>query len=174
MRVTIDLPQRLEFLSRCPLFKDANPEALERLASRLQPRGAVAGEVLVHEGDEGDEMFFLVEGRVRVTRTLTLLTRRGFTDREKSFNYLEGGSASSFGEVALIGNMPRSATVAAENECRLLVLSREVFEQMCEEDYELGYKVVYRICQQLCGLLEKSNRDVLKLATALSLALTPG
>lgn len=174
MRVTISLEERREFLSRCGLFQDACPEALEQLAPLFQARGAVAGEVLVQEGEVGDEMFFLVEGRVRVTRSLTLLTRRGFTDREKSFNYLDAGACSNFGEVALIGNMPRSATVAAEEECRLLVLSREVFEKMCQEDPELGYKVVRRICQQLCGLLEKSNTDVLKLATALSLALTPG
>ena len=134
----------------------------------------MAGEVLVEEGQPGEEMFFLMEGRVRVTRSLTLLTRRGFTDREKSFNYLDGGAGSNFGEMALVAEMPRTATVAAETECRLLVLSRENFRSVCESDYQLGYLVVTRICQQLCELLSKSNNDVLKLATALSLALTPG
>ncbi len=128
---------------------------------------------MIREGEVGSEMFFLLEGRVKVTRSLTMLTRRGFTDREKSFNYLDAGSGCNFGEVALISDLPRTATVAAEEECRLLTLSREAFEEICEHDYELGYKIMRRICQQLCGLLNKSNSDVLKLATALSLALTP-
>ena len=173
MKIKIDLPERLEFLSRCALFKDVSPEAIEKLAPKFESRGAVAGEVLVQEGEVGDEMFFLVEGKVKVTRSLTLLTRRGFADREKSFNYLDAGTGSNFGEMALVGDMPRTATVSAEEECRLLVLDREAFEELCAQDAELGYLVMRRICQQLCVLLQKSNDDVLKLATALSLALTP-
>jgi CRP/FNR family cyclic AMP-dependent transcriptional regulator len=168
-----DTKESLELLSHSPLFQDLEPERLEALVDLFDPFSVTAGEVLVREGEPGDRMFFLLEGRVRVTRTLTLLTGRGFTDREKSFNILEASEFSNFGEVALISDLPRTASVVAEDDCRLLVLSRENFQKIAREDPEAGYQVVTRICQQLCELLDKSNNDVLKLATALSLALTP-
>lgn len=173
MTIEIPLEERVGFLSRSSLFQGVDQEKLKLLAERMTPRQASAGKVLIREGTAGHEMFFLVKGRVKVTRCLTLMTRRGFTDREKSFNFLDSESGANFGEVALVSDLPRTATVSAQKECRLLVLSREDFERICSQDTELGYVLVGRICQQLAELLHKSNNDVLKLATALSLALTP-
>lgn len=169
----MDQADKLDLLSHSPLFQDLDAEKIQSLVDLFEARSVMAGEVLFREGEPGEEMFFLLEGRVRVTRTLTLLTGRGFADRERSFNILDASEFSNFGEVAMISDLPRTASVVAEDNCRLLVLCRENFDKIGAQDPRAGYQIIKRICQQLCDLLDKSNSDVLKLATALSLALTP-
>jgi CRP-like cAMP-binding protein len=87
--------------------------ALERLASQLRPLTVPAGAVVIRQGDHGD-LFYLVEsGRLRVTVD-------GARGREL-------GPGDSFGEIALLRDVPRTATVEAETEARLQTLEREDF-----------------------------------------------
>jgi CPA1 family monovalent cation:H+ antiporter len=101
-----------DLISSVPLFKDLSPGEAEELGKLLVPRLALPGERIVHEGDRGDEMYFIASGAVEV--------------------YLPGervrlGTGDFFGEIALLTRRPRQADVVAIAYTRLLLLRRESF-----------------------------------------------
>ena len=103
----------LDLLRRTSLFAPLPYAALRRLAASLAERRAGTGEVIVRQGDEGDVVFVVAEGRLTVTRD-------GVELRE-----LE--AADVFGELALMLDVPRTATVTATEPVVLLTLARGPF-----------------------------------------------
>jgi len=77
------------------------------------PLEAAAGDVLIREGDRGDLFYVIVEGEVEITRAGTLVS--------------EQGPGAYVGEIALLRDVPRTASVIAKTPLRLLALEREPF-----------------------------------------------
>ncbi len=108
------IPQRqLDLLRGSPIFAPLPPATLEALALRLEPRHAEAGDVIVAQGDAGDEYHFVESGRVSVA-----------VDGEA---VAELGPGEGFGEIALLRNVPRTAAVTALTDVSLYALEREHF-----------------------------------------------
>ena len=97
----------VEFLDRLPL------PTLEELADRLQVRQVAAGCAVITEGDDGTEFFVLVEGAVEIS------TKNVIVDTV--------AAPCSFGEVALLHECVRTATVTTTQPSRLLVIERRDF-----------------------------------------------
>jgi CRP-like cAMP-binding protein len=103
----------LELLERVPLFAPLPGPALERLASQLETVQVAAGTNVITQGEPGDRFYVVAEGRLDVvvdgnpTRSL--------------------GPGDSFGEIALLRDVPRTATVTATTDARLYALAREAF-----------------------------------------------
>jgi len=132
-----------------------------------------SGETIMREGEEADTMYLFLEGVVDVTKNLTLkIAGRGFGHAEKSMTRLKAGTAPVFGEMSMFGDEPRSATVTAASDCVLFELSREAFGRICDENPRLGLALIRRIASMLSSRVRKGNDDVLKLSTALSIALS--
>lgn len=162
-----------EALSRVKMLAALSRPELETLASACRRAEFPAGSVIMHEGEIGDSMYLFVEGEVDVTRTLTMKTgRRGFASAEKSFVKLRAESAAVFGEMAMIGSEPRSATITAAAACVLYEVDRAAFEELCARDPALGLKLLRAIASLLAGRVRSGNNAVLKLSTALSIALS--
>ena len=108
------VPERqLRMLQSIPLFNPLPPTTLERLAAHLAPVAAVAGTELVREGDAGD-LFYIVEaGHVEVGRAGGHVT--------------DLGPGDYFGEIALLRDVPRSATCTATTNVELYTIDRERF-----------------------------------------------
>jgi MFS family permease len=106
-------PAELDLLARIPIFSPLPAPSLERLASQLLPIAATAGAVVVRQGDHGDRFYIVEAGRLRVSVD-------GSAGREL-------GPGDSFGEIALLRDVPRTATVEAETEVRLQALERDDF-----------------------------------------------
>jgi hypothetical protein len=104
---------RIEVLRANPIFAPLPPSTLEHLAVKLIPRRVAAGDVVVRQGDAGDLFYVVENGRVRVE-----------IDGEP-VNDLWPGEA--FGEIALLRDLPRTATVTALEETDLLALERDEF-----------------------------------------------
>ena len=104
--------ERVVALKRVDIFATLSYELLVELAEVVDERTASAGEPILTEGEIGDELFALIDGRVQVDRS---------ADADVSVT-LEAGTV--FGELAVLAPGPRSATVVAETECTTLVLSR--------------------------------------------------
>lgn len=103
----------LRILASVPIFAPLPGMSLEHLAGRLVPLRLEPGTVVVREGDTGDRFYMLVEGEVEVSedgRTLSTL-----------------GSGGYFGEIALLRDLPRTATVTAKTPVVLYALDREDF-----------------------------------------------
>lgn len=100
-------------IEQVPFFKNASSEFLRDVIPRLEARQFVTGEVLVHEGDVGDEMYFLTKGQVEVLREDP--PERLTTLREGSF----------FGELAILKDGPRAATIRALTDVEVYALRRD-------------------------------------------------
>ncbi len=131
-----------------------------------------SGEVIMREGESASSMCILVEGEVDVTRSLTLKTgRHDFGSAEKSMNRLKSDGGAVFGEMAMFADHPRSATIVARTDCAVRQIERGDFSLWCRENPAAGIKVLSRVAAVLAERLRKGNDDVLKLSTALSIAL---
>ena len=105
--------ETVAFLRRMPIFAPLPPPAIERILARLTRLSVPAGEVLIREGDVGDRFLMIVDGEAEVTRD-----GRHVTDR---------AAGDHVGEVALLRDVPRTATLTATTPMTLLVLDRDTF-----------------------------------------------
>jgi MFS family permease len=105
--------QELRLLTGVPIFAPLPGTALEHIAGRLVPLRIEPGTVIVREGDAGDRFYVVVEGEVEVTA------------EGKPITTLEPGGY--FGEIALLKDVPRTATVTAKTPVVLYALDREDF-----------------------------------------------
>lgn len=123
------------FLRGVPLFAALPGEELAELGIIAEEVEAEAGEEVVREGETGDAMYLVVEGRVRVLRGGRELSTLG--EREP------------FGEMALLDPAPRSATVRAETDVRLLRIGREDFEVILAERPAVARGVIEVLVRRL-------------------------
>ena len=130
----------VESLSAIPHFGRVNADDLQALAERLIERRYPKGTTVVEEGLEGDFMYLLCEGRVKVTK----LSDDG---REKILEILEPGSF--FGEMALLDRAPRSASVKTLDAARLLALSRTDFLNVLHRSPDLAIAVIQELSRRL-------------------------
>jgi hypothetical protein len=105
--------EELRILGSVPIFSPLPGPSLEHLAGRLVPLRLEPGTVVVREGDAGDRFYIVTEGEVDVT------------EDGKQISTLQAGSY--FGEIALIRDVPRTATVTARTPVVLYALDREDF-----------------------------------------------
>jgi hypothetical protein len=105
-------PAHLDLLRSLPLFAPLPPQALERLARSLEPVRVAAGEVLFHAGDEGDRFYVIESGELAIELATGTKTE---------------GPGGWVGEIALLRDVPRTATVRAVTDADLLALDRDEF-----------------------------------------------
>ena len=110
-----------EFLRDTDFFKDLTPRTLADVANQFEARNYAAGENVVIEGEEGQEFFMIESGRV-------IVTTRANGDQPVN----EMGVGDYFGEVALLKNQPRNATVTATEDTVCFVLDRDEFNAAVE------------------------------------------
>jgi len=131
------------------------------------------GETVMQEGDEGDSMFIVVDGNIEVSKTLTMRGREGdFTRGEKVLKSFKSGGNVVFGEMAMIDRENRSATVMATTDCVFLEIRRDDLVDLIEKRPQTGIKILRRMAELLASRLRQSSRDVIRLTTALSIALS--
>ncbi len=163
----------IAMLRRVGILADLGDEALRKVLAISRRVAFKAGETIMHEGEQGETMYFFVEGEVDVTKNLTLkLGERDFAQAEKSMNKLSASFVSVFGEMSVFGPEPRSATITASTDCVLYEVERDAFTRLCDAECAIGLSIVRRIAAVLCTRVRKGNEDVLKLSTALSIALS--
>jgi MFS family permease len=112
-RSTAPDPERVALLSRDPIFQPLDQSELERLAGHVEPVLFSAGTDVFRQGDHGDRFFLILEGTAIVSIGGDLVR--------------ELGPGDHFGEIALLRDVPRTATVSAGEDLRLLALDRQPF-----------------------------------------------
>jgi long-chain acyl-CoA synthetase len=105
-------------IEQVPFFSNASSEFLRDLIPRLDERDFGAGAVIVHEGDVGDEMYFLTKGQVEAVRG----------DPPQRLTVLQEGSF--FGELAILSDAPRAATIRALSDVEVYALGRDAVLQL--------------------------------------------
>ena len=163
----------LEFLHHVRILRGLTLEQLAIILEMAREQHFRAGKAIITEGETGDTMFVLTEGVVEITIPLTLETSRGeFSKRDKTLIRLKAEDHPCFGEMALFGSDVRTATVTAVTDCTTLVLDKQSLLALEQEHLEIAYGIVRGIAEVLCARVHQGNHDVLKLTTALSIALS--
>ncbi|GEM_PF-354738 len=151
-------------------FAGLSPAQLSRVAGALEVVHIPKDEYIIHENTQGNSLYILYKGRVNVTRKLTLEIE-GLTAEEKKLASLSADNLPAFGENGLVGAGKRSANVVAETDCVMYKLNREAFEELVRQDVEIGYQIMRNTSMSLARRLEVTDEYVVKLATALSIAV---
>ncbi len=162
-----------DFLHKIPILQDLNKEQLGKLREIMKPCSFKSGETIIQDGDIGDTMYILLEGEVEISKAFTLpIKDLNLGVHDKSLIKLSADYHAFFGEIAMFEDKSvRSASVIATMDTKLAEIRREDFMNLVENDYDIGYSVLNRIAVILYSRLEKSNKDILKITTALTLAL---
>ncbi|HUT69063.1 MAG TPA: cyclic nucleotide-binding domain-containing protein [Desulfatiglandales bacterium] len=162
-----------EVIRKTFIFNDLEDQEVQEILKISQERGFSKGEVITREGEQGDSMFILVEGNVEVSKTLTMKLEHGdFTEREKILTRFKPEDNLVFGEIAVIDREKRSASVVTTTDCILLEIKRDDFLELLDRRPEMGVKVLRRLARLLATRLRQSSQDVIRLTTALSVALS--
>ena len=122
-----------KFLKQASPFARLDPAQSQQLARRLKPLAVQPGIDIMRQGEPGNTCYLLREGQVAV-----LLSEEGGGDRQIATL----GPGTIFGEVALLTDTPRNATVRALEPCRLLVLLRSDLLETLQTDQQLGREMV--------------------------------
>lgn len=116
-------PNPEDLLARVPFFQDLDPEDFKRVADALQPRTVLPGDTIIRQGERGTSLFLIARGVVAV-----ILARPGKApERVASLH-----AGEFFGEMALLTQEPRTATVQAVTGCHLYELSSNDVDGLCE------------------------------------------
>lgn len=111
-RATVPIVQ-IGLLRSMPLFRPLPPPELEGVARAMEQLDVSGGEVIIREGDPGDLFYIVADGEVTVS------TAAGFT--------VDRTGGEGFGEIALLNDTPRTATVTAKIDVTLYSLERDQF-----------------------------------------------
>jgi CRP-like cAMP-binding protein len=129
---------KIDALKKAPLFDGLSRKELEDLARLADDLEVQAGKVLTRQGDTGREFFVLMDGEVEVERDGHLLGTRGAGD--------------FIGEISILEDMPRTATVTAKTPVRLFVLTAQSFRSVVEQQPEVENKVLRTLARRLAAM----------------------
>ena len=157
-------------LRNIPVFRGLTEPQLASVAAVLKPVKARAGKVIIREGDRAGSLYVLTSGSVGTSRRMGLAAH-GADAPQKHKVLVHLSAPQFFGEIGLLTDLERSASITADVECELLELRREDFDRLVAGDAALGYSLVRNIAVVLAERLRRTDVDMVKLTTALSLAL---
>ena len=167
------MKNRLEVLQSVPVFAGVRPESLKKLAEIAKPVKFQTGDAVIKEGEAGSNMFILVDGKVRITKNITLKpTGPDAESIEKDLILLSAENHPVFGEMSLVEEDVRTATVTAVTDVELLSIERTDFHKLATQDFESAFHVLQEIARIISSRLRKTNRDVVKLTTLLGIVLS--
>jgi CRP/FNR family cyclic AMP-dependent transcriptional regulator len=126
---------KVQALHRAQLFSDLSKKELAQLARMADDVEVDAGRTLCKEGEVGREFFVIVDGQVDVTRKGKPVKRQGGDE--------------FFGEIALLEDVPRTATVTAKTPVRLFVLTRRDFRALVDTSPSVERKVMKSLARRL-------------------------
>ncbi len=151
------LTEREEQLARVPFFDGLTREALAIIAGVTAEESHATGTKLFQYGDPGDKLFIIVEGKVRISREVAGMG-------EEALAVL--GPGEVFGEMSLLDESPRSADARVHERCRMLVITKEAFDDLLFVHKELAYEVLWNCVRILSTRLRETNEKLTFLTTS--------
>ena len=137
-----------DFLLNTPLFDGLKTNEIENIAKHLSSIELSKDDILFKEGEKGNCVCFVVEGTLDVIK-------QSLTGESVIITALHRGR--SIGEMSIIDDFPRSATVKARTQVKLVILTREGFDLLLEENPQVGIKILKKISRLLSLNLRKTS-----------------
>ncbi len=125
---------KIELMRQVPLFAGCSKRELAEIAQLADELDLPSGRELIRQGERGREFFVLADGTVEVSR-----------DGESSAL----GPGDFFGEIALVSDVPRTATVTSTSPVRLLVITDRAFRNVLERSPGIQLKVLDALARRL-------------------------
>ena len=134
------MADKIKFLAKVPLFAGLSDRQMKKLGNRFITRDYKAGDYIVTQGKGGAGMFTIVSGATEaVIESL---------DGEKTVvNHF--GVTDFFGEIALLDDGPRTASVIATKDTECMILSREDFISIMKNDADMGVVIAEELARRL-------------------------
>ncbi|MBI2323705.1 MAG: cyclic nucleotide-binding domain-containing protein [Chloroflexi bacterium] len=127
--------ERIERLRAVPLFAGCTDKQLAFIATRVEDLDFPAGKVLTEQGKSGGEFFIVLSGEAEVRHDGAVVNRMKAGDH--------------FGEIALLDNGPRTATVVTTSPMRCLVLSPRQFQDVLHQDADIAVTLLHAVVRRL-------------------------
>lgn len=136
-------------LHQIPLFRKLNFKELSRILEITELKTFEPGEVLIKEKEKGENMYIIVRGTAKV---------------ENQGNHIADlGVGSFFGEMSLIDNRGRNATIIAEEKTTTLIIDRDPLLKLFKKDYKIGVKILWALIQNMNKRLRMSDEQIFEL-----------
>ena len=126
---------KIELIKKVPLFSKLDKKGLEDVAHIADELDLPKGKVMAEEGDRGREFIVLLEGEADVTKG------------DRSINHLQEGDF--FGEIALVTHMPRTASVIASSDVRVLVITERDFAALLKRSPQVSRGVAEALAERI-------------------------
>src|ERR671911_2907287 len=126
---------KVELIRKVPLFSKLSKKELEDVAHIADELDLPKGKMMAREGDRGREFFVLLEGEADVTKG------------DRSINTMRKGDF--FGEIALVTKMPRTASVTATSDVRVLVVTERDFAALLKRSPDVGRGVAEALAERV-------------------------
>ena len=133
-----------EFLAKVPLFQSCTDEEIRAIAEIAQESDFEAGQLIITQGTPGQAFYMILSGRVEIIR-----------DGRSLGAY---GPGDFFGEMSLLDNAPRSATIRALDPTRCLMLSSWDFKSLIEKTPSIAVKLLEVLSRRLRVADERLSR----------------
>jgi CRP-like cAMP-binding protein len=138
----------VEELKGINLFTGLAGKELDLLCEIVNKHVYQPDENIIVEGDKGDKLYIIKEGKVCVTHKVN-------SGESQSLAVLSSGDF--FGEISFLDAQPHSASVKAMKETTVLTISRTDFDELVKMNPFEGYTILHRISSQICNLLRKMD-----------------
>lgn len=145
-RLAKEVNLKLETLHGMPLFRHLTYQELVRVMNLTEVRTFAPNAPVVTEGEEGDEMFIVLVGEVKVHTGDNTIVKLG--------------PGQHFGEMALLDKAPRSASVSSEGESKLMAMKRRDFFDIVRKDHDVAVKLLWSFLGELTERLRKTSREL--------------
>ncbi|MDA3940245.1 MAG: cyclic nucleotide-binding domain-containing protein [Spirochaetia bacterium] len=138
-----------DFLRSIPFFEELSDDEIISISRYCTSTLIEPGQILFNEGDPADKFYIIMSGEVEVWKAF------GTDDEDMLAIH---GNGKLFGEMALIDNLPRSATVKTKTHTRLLQIGEHDFQNMIRENSSVAFSIV----RSLSSMVRKSNETFLE------------
>lgn len=140
------LALKREVLLGMPLFGRLSERELMRVMQVAEVRSYEPSDVVIRDGDKGDELFIVLSGLVTVLKGEAVLTTLG--------------QGEHFGEMALIRSQPRSADVVSETRSEIIAIRRSDFFDILRTEHEMAVKLLWQFLGVLADRLDQTSQDL--------------
>ncbi len=140
-----------EVIKQSAIFKDLEEDELEQVAEICEVQELKFDEYIFREGDEGDRLYIISKGEVRISRDVP-------GTGEEAIAILKRGAC--FGEMAVLDPSERSTDAISNSRCTLLSISRSDFELLLDSDRDLAHKLLWSVIRLLCRRRRITNDNL--------------
>jgi CRP-like cAMP-binding protein len=151
MELSLTLEQVIEFLLETDLFKSLEPDELAEIVQIMQLQRFRPEQPIFREGEDGNAWYVIYDGEAKVEK------RDPFSPAREVATL---GPHACFGEMAILDDSPRSASIVAVVDTTAFRFPSPMFQMLLEEESVAAYKLIHAMAKTLCERQRRMNQQL--------------